>query len=67
MKTRPKVPRRGVEAALNASRRVAERLAHLARDPEVRREAQATAEALGRLLGAVRRAGSGRAGQGSAG
>ena len=67
MKTRMKVPRSGVEAALNASRRATERLAHLARDPDVRREAQATAEALGRLLGAIRRAGSGNAGPGSAG
>ncbi|WP_157468940.1 MULTISPECIES: hypothetical protein [Deinococcus] len=32
-----RVPRGGVEAALNASRRVAERLSPLARDPEVRR------------------------------
>lgn len=62
MKTRMKVPRGGVEAALSASCRVAERLAHLARDPDVRRKAQATAEALGRLLGAIRGVGSGNAG-----
>ncbi len=55
--TRPRRTRISTEALLNAARRAAERLTHLSRDPEVRREAGNVAQAVTRLLNAIRRAG----------
>lgn len=57
-----KTPRRFLiptEALLRAARSAAERLTHLSRDPEVRREAAHVAQATSRLLTAIRRSGSG--------
>ena len=53
-------PRRSViptEALLSAARRVADRLSHLSRDPDVRREAGNVAQAMARLLEAMKKAG----------
>lgn len=47
------------EALLRAARSAAERLTHLSRDPDVRREAANVARATSRLLTAIRRSGSG--------
>lgn len=55
--TRPRRARISTEALLNAARRAAERLTQLSRDPEVRREAANVAQAVTRLLNAIRRAG----------
>lgn len=55
--TRPRRARISTEALLNAARRAAERLTQLSRDPEVRREASNVAQAVTRLLNAIRRAG----------
>jgi len=56
--TRPRRTRISVEALLNAARTAAERLTHLSRDPEVRREAANVAQAVTRLLTAIRRSGT---------
>lgn len=45
------------EALLDAARRASERLGHLSRDPDVRREAGNVAQAMGKLLEAIKRAG----------
>ncbi|WP_165795183.1 hypothetical protein [Deinococcus koreensis] len=53
-------PRRPVSpttALLGAARQVADRLSHLSRDPDVRREAESVAQAVGRLLEALKRTG----------
>lgn len=55
--TAPRRPRVPTEKLLDATRRAADRLSHLARDPDVRREAGNVAQALTRLLDAIRRAG----------
>lgn len=57
--TRPRRTRISVEALLGAARTAAERLTHLSRDPEVRREAAHVAQAVTRLLTAIRRSGTG--------
>ena len=57
--TCPHRTRISVEALLNAARTAAERLTHLSRDPEVRREAAQVAQAVTRLLTTIRRSGSG--------
>jgi hypothetical protein len=54
-----KVPGRArvpTEALLSAVRDAAERLTRFSRDPDVRREAAQVAQAVGRLLEAIRRA-----------
>ncbi len=56
-KARTSVP---TEALLRAVRDAAERLTRFSRDPEVRREAGNVAQAVGRLLEAIRNAGAGK-------
>lgn len=56
-------PRRPVSpttALFEAGRKVADRLSHLSRDPDVRREAESVAQAMGRLLEALRRSAGGK-------
>ncbi|GGK98134.1 hypothetical protein [Deinococcus radiotolerans] len=45
------------ETLLRAARSAAERLSHLSRDPEVRRDAAEVARSVAKLLASVRRAG----------
>ncbi|AIZ44484.1 hypothetical protein QR90_04305 [Deinococcus radiopugnans] len=54
-KGRTSVP---TEALLRAVRDASERLTRFSRDPEVRREAGNVAQAVGRLLDAIRKAGA---------
>jgi hypothetical protein len=60
--TGPRSPRKSArlstEALLQLVREVAQRLAHLSRDPQVRQEARNVGQAVGRLLTAIREAGS---------
>ncbi|GHF47588.1 hypothetical protein HNQ07_002763 [Deinococcus metalli] len=55
--SRPHRPRVPTEALLDAARRASERLTHLSRDPDVRREAGNVAQAVAKLLEAIRKAG----------
>jgi hypothetical protein len=57
--TRPRRTRIPIETLLNAARHAAERLTQLSRDPEVRKEAADVAQAVTRLLTAIRRSGQG--------
>ncbi|WP_216319620.1 hypothetical protein [Deinococcus aestuarii] len=57
--TRPRRARIPVETLLGAARNAAERLTQLSRDPEVRREAANVAQAVTRLLAAIRKSGQG--------
>ena len=53
-------PRRSyvpTEALFDAARRAADHLGHLSRDPDVRREAGNVAQAVGKLLDAIKKAG----------
>lgn len=44
------------ETLLNAARSAADRLSHLSRDPDVRREAGNVAQAMSKLLDAIKQA-----------
>ncbi|THF85915.1 hypothetical protein E7T09_15520 [Deinococcus sp. KSM4-11] len=55
--SRPGRTRVPTEALLTAARSAADRLTHLSRDPDVRREAGNVAQAMGKLLEAIRNAG----------
>lgn len=55
--SRPKRSYIPTEALLGAARRASERLGHLSRDPDVRNEAGNVAQAMGKLLDAIRKAG----------
>ena len=60
--TRPRRARIPVETLLGAARNAAERLTQLSRDPEVRKEAANVAQAVTRLLMAIRKSGQGQKG-----
>ena len=55
--TRKRPIRIPAETLLDAARSAAERLTHLSRDPQVRRDAAQVAQAVGRLLTSIRQAG----------
>ncbi|GAA5533102.1 hypothetical protein [Deinococcus aluminii] len=57
--TGPDPARPSTGALLDAARRAAERLVYVSRDPDVRREAASAAQALTRLLNALRNSGGG--------
>ena len=56
--TAPRRPRIPTDKLLEAARSAADRLSHLSRDPDVRREAGNVAQAVGKLPEAIRKAGS---------
>ncbi|WP_309572096.1 hypothetical protein [Deinococcus sp.] len=55
--SRPKRSYIPTEALFDAARRASERLGHLSRDPDVRREAGNVAQAMSRLLDAIKKSG----------